>query len=77
MGYCRVMSAQVELPAALADWRLRATLTVQEAGEVVGVSRATAYEAVAAGQWPVIVVGRRKRVLTAGLRRLLGESVGP
>ena len=45
------------------------TLSVDEAGQVLGVCRSTAYKAVATGVLPVIRLGRRLRVS----RRVLDE----
>jgi excisionase family DNA binding protein len=48
------------------------TLSVGQAAEVVGVGRATVYEAIRAGSFPgVLRVGRRIRISTAALRRWL------
>jgi excisionase family DNA binding protein len=47
------------------------TLTVEEAGDALGISRASAYEGVRTGEIPSIRVGRRIVVPTAALRRLL------
>lgn len=57
------------------DWRSRPTLSVREAAGVMGISVSTAYLAVRLGQWPTIKVGRVNRVLTTGLRRMLGEVI--
>jgi excisionase family DNA binding protein len=56
-------------------WRERATITVEEAGEILGVSRASAYAAArpTGGELPTIRVGRRILVPVPKLRRLLGE----
>lgn len=61
-------SALPPLPAA-AD---RPTLTVEEAGRYLGISRPTAYEAANNGTLPVLRVNRRLLVPTAQFRRLLG-----
>lgn len=50
----------------------RATLTVDEAAELLGISRGTAYASVADGTIPAVRFGTRIVVPTAGLRRLLG-----
>jgi hypothetical protein len=53
---------------------------VETAGDILGLSRTQAYEAVKAGRFPVAVlhVGRRLVVPTAPLRRLLGiDEAGP
>ncbi|MGO9299700.1 MAG: helix-turn-helix domain-containing protein [Acidimicrobiales bacterium] len=55
------------------SWRDRPTVTVELAGEILGIGRNSAYEGVGAGQIPSIRVGRRIVVPTAQLRRLLGE----
>ena len=47
------------------------TMTVEEAGKALGVSCATAYEAVRSGDLPSIRVGRRWLVPTAALRRMV------
>jgi excisionase family DNA binding protein len=51
----------------------RATLTVEEAAEVLRISRSAAYRAVSRGEIPALRVGRSVRVLTWKLRELLGE----
>jgi excisionase family DNA binding protein len=48
------------------------TLTVEEAGRLLGISRGAAYRAAACGQIPTIRVGRRLLVPTARLHQLLG-----
>lgn len=55
----------------LPDPRERPTVTVPEAGELLGLSRATAYESAGRGELPTIRMGRRLLVPTAGLLRLL------
>lgn len=50
----------------------RPTVTVQEAGRLLGLARASAYEGVRRGEIPTIRVGRRILVPTAHLRRMLG-----
>jgi excisionase family DNA binding protein len=52
------------------------TITVEEAGRVLGISRNTAYEAARTGQLPVIRLGRRMRVPKVALQRLL-DSAAP
>lgn len=54
-----------------------ATYTVEQAGNLVGVGRSSAYTAVATGQLPSIRIGRRILVPRAALERLLrGETAG-
>jgi excisionase family DNA binding protein len=49
----------------------RETLTVAEAGRVLGIGRNAAYDAVARGQLPAIRIGKRLVVPRAALDRLL------
>jgi excisionase family DNA binding protein len=49
-----------------------ATISLEQAGELLGVSRRTAYRAAARGQIPTIRIGRRWFVPTARLLDLLG-----
>jgi excisionase family DNA binding protein len=49
------------------------TLTVEQAAELLGISRGLAYEAVRAGDIPSIRIGRRLLVPRARLLELLGE----
>jgi excisionase family DNA binding protein len=51
---------------------LRATVTVQEAAQILGLGRNQAYEAAAAGQIPTIRIGKRILVPIAALNRMLG-----
>lgn len=48
------------------------TLTVEQAGEMLGISRQSAYAAVRKGEIPSLAVGRRRVVPTAALLKLLG-----
>ena len=52
-------------------WDGRSTLSVEEAGDVLGLSRATAYAAANSGSLPVIRIGRRMVVPRYALERLL------
>jgi excisionase family DNA binding protein len=54
----------------------RPTLTIDEAAEVLGVSRSSGYNAAASGDLPTIRVGRRLLVPTAALRRMLHLDLG-
>ena len=54
----------------------RLTLTVEEAAQVLGISRAFAYESVRRGEIPHIRIGRRVLVPRAALNRLLSEPQG-
>jgi excisionase family DNA binding protein len=51
----------------------RLTWTVTEAAHLLGISRASAYEAAHRGELPVRVIGRRMLVPRVALLRLLGE----
>ena len=53
----------------------RLTYTVEEAGELLGVGRGTAYAAVRAGDIPSVKIGRRVLVPRHALLELLGEPV--
>jgi excisionase family DNA binding protein len=53
----------------------RLTLTVEEAAERLGISRAHAYEAVREGEIPSIRIGRRILVPIAALDKLLGSAM--
>lgn len=55
----------------LPDPATQPTITVDELGELMGVSRSTAYESVRNGEIPSIRLGRRILVPTAAVRRLL------
>lgn len=48
------------------------TMTVEQAGEFLGLGRSSAYEAARRGELPVLRFGRTLRVPTARLRVLLG-----
>jgi excisionase family DNA binding protein len=61
-----------EQAAALRD-DSRLIWTVTEAAQLLGISRASAYEAAHRGELPVRVIGRRMLVPRVALLRLLGE----
>ena len=52
-----------------------ATISLEQAGDLLGVSRRTAYRAAQRGQIPTIRIGRRWFVPTARLLELLGLSL--
>jgi excisionase family DNA binding protein len=54
---------------------LPATISVEEAGKLLGLSRSSAYRAAARGQLPTLVFGRRLLVPTARLLQMLGVAV--
>jgi excisionase family DNA binding protein len=49
-----------------------ATMTVEEAGRLLGISRGSAYRAANCGQIPTIRLGRRLLVPTARIHQILG-----
>jgi excisionase family DNA binding protein len=49
-------------------------MNVEEAGEMLGISRRSAYRAAANGELPALRIGRRLLVPTAQLLDLLGIS---
>jgi excisionase family DNA binding protein len=55
----------------------RLTWTITEAAQVLGISRASAYEAAHRGEMPVRVIGRRMLVPRVALLRLLNEAHTP
>lgn len=54
-----------------------ATMTVEQAGQLLGISRRSAYRAAATGQLPTLRLGRRILVPTAALHRMLAISPAP
>lgn len=54
-----------------------ATMSVAEAGRLLGISTRSAYRAADAGQLPTIRIGRRLLVPTAKLHDLLGLRPTP
>ncbi|WP_371500218.1 helix-turn-helix domain-containing protein [Kitasatospora sp. NBC_00374] len=56
----------------LPDPRVQPTMTVPEAGRLLGLQKAASYNAARRGDIPTISVGRRLLVPTAKLRALLG-----
>ncbi len=46
----------------------RLLLRVNEAAEVAGISQSKAYELIASGAWPKVIVGKSVRVPLVGLR---------
>jgi excisionase family DNA binding protein len=53
----------------------RLTMTVKEAGEVLGISRATAYMLAGSGQIPTIRLGERRLVVPrAALMKMLESA---
>jgi excisionase family DNA binding protein len=52
--------------------RSRLTYTVQEAAELLGISRSAAYECVHRGEIPALTLGRRLLVTRTTLESMLG-----
>jgi excisionase family DNA binding protein len=52
----------------------RRTVTVEEAAEILGISRGSAYSLAKSGSLPVVRLGKRLLVPKAALDRLLGET---
>ena len=52
----------------------RLTWTITEAAQLLGISRATAYEAAHRGELPVRLIGRRMLVPRVALLRLLEQD---
>lgn len=60
----------------LEDLQGRATLTVPETAELLGVSRDVVYEQIRQGAIPCLPLGRRKLVPVPALKRMLGVEDG-
>jgi excisionase family DNA binding protein len=65
------MNTAIRIPLTPED---RLVYTVAEAGELLGISRAFAYELVARGELPVICLGRRRLVPKVALLALVGQT---
>ena len=50
------------------------TMTITEAAKVLGIGRNNAYAAARNGDIPTIKIGKRILVLTAPLKKMLGEA---
>lgn len=59
--------------AAKTDEPETLTISVEEAGRMLGIGRSCVYEMARTGALPVIRCGRKLRVPRAVLRRMLGE----
>lgn len=68
---CGVPAHQEVTTMTLADVAGRDTISVEEAGRILGIGRKTAYEAVQRGEIPALRIGRRLLVPTHRLRALL------
>ena len=58
--------------AAVPDPRTTPTMHVEQAAELFGVSRASAYKGIASGEIPSIRIGKRILVPTAAVLEMLG-----
>jgi excisionase family DNA binding protein len=58
----------------LDDLRCRATISVPQAGQILGIGRDAAYAAAARGEIPVLRIGRSLRVPAPALLAMLGSS---
>jgi excisionase family DNA binding protein len=65
------MSTFLDTPEMAGD---RLVYTVAEAGELLGISRAFAYELISRGELPVIRLGRRRLVPKAALLALIAQD---
>jgi len=61
--------------AALPNPETEPTVSVERAGEVIGISRGSAYEGVRRGEIPSIRIGHRVLIPTAALLRLVGIRI--
>lgn len=68
---------QTEPRLAYDDLRGRATISVEEAGALLGIGRSGAYGAAGRGEIPTLRIGRRLVVPTARLLRMLGDEGQP
>ena len=64
-------------PAEHRETLQRLTLTVEEAAEMLGISRALAYEALSRGEIPHLRIGRRILVPTVAITHLLQTAEAP
>ena len=67
-----VAQARLEHGLVVPDPRERPTLTIKEAAALLGISLHGAYDAAHRGELPVIWIGRRMLVPTAGLLAMVG-----
>jgi excisionase family DNA binding protein len=65
----------MEQARALAErWRELDTFTVEEAAQILRISRTSAYKAVRAGEIPSVRVGRRDIIPRVAIERLLAGN---
>jgi excisionase family DNA binding protein len=63
-----------DAPAIIGDQMTPKTVNVEEAGQILGIGRNSAYEAVRRGEIPVIKIGKLLRVPVVALERMLEEA---
>jgi excisionase family DNA binding protein len=64
-------------PILPAQYDGRVAFPIPEVGEILGISRWSAYEAAKRGDLPVIKIGRRKLVPRRALEKLLSSATAP
>lgn len=69
------LSAEPRSETLLPDPKFEPTISVEQAAKILGVSRGLAYQAVRWGQLPALRIGRRLRVPTAPLLRLIDSHL--
>lgn len=68
----RPRSTALKPPVSVADLTSRAVISVAEAGQLLGLSRSSAYQAAQRGEIPTLRIGGRILVPTAPLLEMLG-----
>lgn len=59
------------------NWRERATLSVDEAAKILGVSRSLGFTMAKSGQLPVLRLGEKRLVVpVSALTRMLDKAAG-
>jgi excisionase family DNA binding protein len=69
----QVVTADKELGRSVDTDSVRRTLSVEEAGRLLGISRGAAYAHAKTGAIPTIRVGKRVLVPKAAFEKLLGD----
>lgn len=64
-------------PLTLSEIRNRATISVDEAGSMLGLGHGSSYKAVHSGDIPTLRIGRRLVVPVPAFLALIGESPKP
>ena len=62
------------MPVIIGDQMTPKTVNVEEAGQILGIGRNSAYDAVRRGEIPVIKIGKLLRVPVVALERMLEEA---